>query len=65
MVSRVRTETNRAATVGRSLVKIGSGVALDPVDAYLRLLRRRRRPSPSWATRMSLENVERVLATRW
>jgi N-acyl-D-amino-acid deacylase len=61
VVSRVKTEKNRAAAVGRSLVEIGAGWGLDPVDAYLRLLEEEETAVSFIGHGMSPENVERVL----
>jgi N-acyl-D-amino-acid deacylase len=61
VVSRVRTERNRAATVGRSLVEIGASWGLEPVDAYLRLLEEEETAVSFVGHGMSPENVERVL----
>jgi N-acyl-D-amino-acid deacylase len=61
VVSRVRTERNRAATVGRSLVEIGASWGLDPVDACLRLLAEEETAVSFVGHAMSPENVERVL----
>jgi N-acyl-D-amino-acid deacylase len=61
VVSRVRTERNRAAAVGRSLVEIGAAWGLDPVDAYLRLLEEEETAVSFVGHGMSSENVERVL----
>jgi N-acyl-D-amino-acid deacylase len=61
VVSRVRTETNRAAAVGRSLVEIARAWGLEPVDAYLRLLEEEETAVSFIGHGMSPENVERVL----
>jgi len=57
----VKTETNRAATVGRSFVEIGTAWGLDPVDACLRLLEEEETAVSFVGHAMSPENVERVL----
>jgi N-acyl-D-amino-acid deacylase len=61
VVSRVKTEKNRDAAVGRSLVEIAGGWGLDPVDAYLRLLEEEETAVSFIGHGMSPENVERVL----
>jgi N-acyl-D-amino-acid deacylase len=61
VVSRVRTEKNRAVAVGRSMVEIGSAWGLDPVDAYLRLLEEEETAVSFIGHAMSPGNVERVL----
>jgi len=60
VVSRVRTERNRAAAVGRSLVEIGAAWGSTRWTPTCACWRRRRRPCRSSAS-MSSENVERVL----
>ncbi len=60
VVSRVKSEKNRAA-VGRSLVEIGTGWGIDPVDACLRLLEEEETAVSFVGHAMSPENVERVL----
>jgi N-acyl-D-amino-acid deacylase len=62
VVSRVKTEKNRPVAVGRSLVTIGAGWGLDPVDAYLRLLEEEETAVSFIGHAMSPENVERVLS---
>jgi N-acyl-D-amino-acid deacylase len=61
VVSRVKTEKNRAGAVGRSLVDIAAGWGVDPVDAYLRLLEEEETAVSFIGHGMSPENVERVL----
>jgi N-acyl-D-amino-acid deacylase len=61
VVSRVKTEKNRAVAVGRSLVEIAGGWGVDPVDAYLRLLEEEETAVSFIGHGMSPENVERVL----
>ncbi len=60
VVSRVRTERNRAA-VGKNLVEIGTAWGVDPVDACLRLLDDEETAVSFVGHAMSPENVERVL----
>ncbi len=61
VVSRVRTDKNRAAAVGKSMVEIGGAWGIDPVDAYLRLLEDEETGVSFVGHAMSPENVERVL----
>ena len=61
VVSRVRTQKNRPAAVGRSLVEIGGAWGLDPVDAYLRLLEEEETAVSFVGHAMSPQNVERLL----
>jgi N-acyl-D-amino-acid deacylase len=61
VVSRVRTERNREAAVGRSLVEVAGTWGLDPVDACLRLLEEEETAVSFVGHAMSPENVERVL----
>lgn len=61
VISRVKTEANRALAVGRSLVEIGEAWRLDPVDACLRLLEQEETAVSFIGHAMSPENVERVL----
>jgi N-acyl-D-amino-acid deacylase len=61
VVSRVKTEKNRLAAVGRSLVEVGATWGLDPVDAYLRLLEEEETSVSFIGHAMSPENVEQVL----
>jgi N-acyl-D-amino-acid deacylase len=61
VVSRVKTDRNRSVAVGKSLVAIGAGWGIDPVDAYLRLLEEEETAVAFVGHAMSPENVERVL----
>jgi len=61
VVSRVKTEQNRAVAVGRSLVEIAGSWGVDPVDAYLRLLEEEETAVSFIGHGMSPDNVERVL----
>jgi N-acyl-D-amino-acid deacylase len=61
VVSRVKTEKNRAVAVGKSLVEIGTAWGVDPVDACLRLLEEEETAVSFVGHAMSPENVERVL----